>query len=296
MANLADIVVDETSESPAGNSERARQALTEVVTGEPTTGSEPPAGTTNVDPLDTELGGEAVPEKFRGKRLRDVLESYGNLESRLGTMSNELGVQRQLTDRLLDLKRNDDLKRNTPPVERKPTQVTASEILDKPAETLDRVLNEREAAITAEVNRRLAGIQMSIAEQNFRSKHPTFQATVNDPAFGEWLRASPIRLRAAAAANNGDWQIADELFSEYERGKSSTSTSTASVKQTDNLEAARKATLESSTGGGAEQGVKKAKTYSRADLMRLRIDDPEAYYDDTFQAEILQAYREGRVK
>lgn len=297
MATLADIVVDESAPL-AGNSDAARKALTEAITESASTESgtaERSASASNVDPLSTVLTGDHVPEKFRGKSLKDVIDSYGNLESRLGSMANELGTQRQLTDRLLDLKRNDDLRKNTPPAREKP-QVTASEILDKPAETLDRVLTEREEAITSEVNRRLASMQMSIAENTFKGRHPDFQQVVNDPAFGDWVRSSPIRLRAAAAANGGDWQIADELLSEFKNGRSRQAAAGSQSTATNvHLDAARQATLESSTGAGGSDGVRKGKTYRRADLMRLRIDDPEAYYDDAFQAEILRAYHEKRV-
>lgn len=301
MATLADIVVEDTAPL-AGNSEAARKALTEAITegagAESGTAKQSASISSGDDPLTTVLSGDAVPEKFRGKSLKDVIDSYGNLESRLGSMANELGTQRQLTDRLLDLKRNDDLRKNTPPTREKP-QVTASEILDKPAETLDRVLSQREEVITQEVNRRFAAMQMSIAESSFKGRHPDFQQVVNDPTFSEWVRSSPIRLRAAAAANGGDWQIADELLSEFKNGRKATSTASttqATNGGNDNLEQARRVTLESSTGGGGSDGVKKGKQYRRADLMKLRIEDPEAYYDDAFQSEILRAYHEGRVR
>lgn len=298
MANLADIVVDDTSTSSVGNSERARKALTEDVEGAGTeTETASPVVSGNESPLETVLAGDTVPEKFRGKKLTDVLESYSNLESRMGAMANDLGVQRQLTDRLLNLKRDDDLKRNTPPARQKP-EVTASELLDRPAETLDRVLTQREQSINEAVDRRLAQLQISQAEANFKRNHGDFQQIVNDPAFGDWLRKSPIRLRAAAAANSGDWTIADELFADYkaERGASASTRQTASSSSRQNLEAARSATLESSTGAQGSDGGKKGKIYSRADLMRLRIEDPEAYYDDDFQAKILKAHQEGRVR
>jgi hypothetical protein len=79
--------------------------------------------------------------------------------------------------------------------------------------------------------------------------------------------------------------------------QASTSTSKQSATNTStDLEAARKVSLETSSGAGGSDGIKKGKTYSRADLMRLRIEDPDSYYDDAFQAEILRAYNEGRVK
>ncbi len=299
MANLADVVIEDSSNaSTSGNSERARKALSEAVGEEgATTGdASQPTSDGSANALATVLSGDAVPEKFRGKTMKDVLDSYGNVESRLGSMANELGVQRQLTDRLLDLKRHADLDRNTPTGQRKaPVQVTAAEILDKPAETLDRVLSQRDEAITEEVNRQLAGVRMSIAEQAFRSKHSDFQTVVSDPSFAQWVQASPIRMRAVAGANAGDWQLATELLDEF-KGSVRTQSARQTAGAGENLEAARRATLESSTGGNGADGARKGKLYSRSDLMRLRIEDPDAYYDEGFQSEITRAYAEGRVR
>lgn len=300
MASFADIVTDDTgSATIPGNSETARKALTQAVT---STESQTSAARPNSDDksvIDAVLT-DGVPDKFKGKSVKDILESYSNLESRYGTMANDLGVQRQLTDRLLDLKRDGDLSKNgAQTATRQKLEVTAAEILDKPAETLDRVLAQREQGFTQQVDQRLQRIEMNIAEREFKTRHSDFQTVVNDPKFAAWVQSSPIRLRAAATANQGNWQIADELLSEFKssnRSHTTTSTTDSKTQTSADLEGARRATLESSGGGSSDGTAKKSGTiYKRTDLMRLRIEDPEAYYDEGFQAEILKAHHEKRV-
>lgn len=298
MANLADIVTDDSGSSISGNSETARKALTHAVTSTDaeTHSTESQGGGTKTF-LDTPLT-DGVPDKFRGKTVKDILDSYSNLESTHGRMANELGTQRQLTDRLLDLKRDGDLSKNGAAPVRQKLEVTAAEILDKPSETLDRVLTQREAQFTQAVDQRIQRLEMNQAESAFKQRHNDFQAVVTSNDFGDWVRSSPIRLRAAAAANQGNWQIADELLSEFKGSRTSSTDAapaTTRTTQTADLDGARKATLESSGGRSSDGAAKAGTVYKRTDLMRLRIEDPEAYYDEGFQNEILRAHAEKRV-
>lgn len=302
MTSLADVLVSD-DELP-GNLEATRTSLREAVTdsttaNDPTNQSATAAATTATT--------DDVPEKFRGKSAKEVVEMYQNLESRLGTMANDLGAQRQLTDRLLDLtrKRDTDLQRNTPPAERKPAlaPVTANDILDKPQETVERVVDARVSTVTEDVNTRLARAEAALAQTAFTLHHPDYTSVVNDPEFGEWVKGSAIRMRAAAAANQGNWQIADELLTDFKAGlrkPAASADGAAGNKQPSvDLEGARRATLETTGSAGGKTDGKSGegkKTYRRADLMRLRISDPEAYYDESFQNEILKAHSEGRVR
>lgn len=298
MANLADVIVDDAgSLDNAGNSEAARNALTEAVTSQQSDEVTSKTQNESTPPED-------VPDKFRGKSVKQIVDMYQNLESDRGRMANELGVQRQLTDRLLGLKREDDLRANGgSKTERpKPTPVTTNDLLDRPQETLDRVVNERVQGVQDELRQENAQLRAQLSRQRFESRHSDYQTTVQDPQFMEWVKASPLRLRAAAVANGGDWQVADELFTEYEQhgARRATSTQEESSKTVDNssnLDDARRASYTSS-GSNSNDGQAKpsGKVYKRADLMKLMIEDPEAYYDEAFQQEIMLAHYEKRVR
>lgn len=298
MATLADVIVDDVGSSElTGNSEAARKALTEAVTSSEQSQTQDQG--TQQQSVD-----DGLPVKLKGKSAKEIAEMYQNLESRLGSMANELGVQRQLTDRVLGLKREGDLRANGGNAERpKPTPVTTNDLLDRPQETIDKAVNERIQGPTDELREENRRLRAQMAQDRFETRHANYRETVSDPAFIQWVQASQIRLRAAAVANAGDWQVADELFTDYERqggqrqasgGQTETKSQTT---KSDNLEDARRASYTSSGSNSNDgQGKPAGKIYKRSDLIRLMVEDPETYYDETFQAEILRAHAEKRVR
>lgn len=241
---------------------------------------------------------DGLPEKFRGKSAKEIADMYMNLESVHGRTANDLGVQRKLTDRLLQLdaptKRETDLARNSP----QRVEVTSGELLDKPTETLERFNQAREQALVKPVTDRIDNLERRMAETRFVGKHPDFQTVAASPTFHAWVNQSPIRLRAVNAAQQGNFDIADELLTEYK------SIATKSVKEpteqdnseSKNLDNARNASLESGGSVTTANERKAGKVYRRADLIALRMNKPEVYYEEGFQEQILKAYSEGRVK
>lgn len=238
---------------------------------------------------------EALPPKLRGKSVQEIAEMYANLESSYGRMANDLGTQRKLTDRLLDLKREEDLSRNTPPSR---VEIKSQDLLENPTEVIDRAVQARVKALETESAQRLAQIEGQLAREKFVSKHADYNEIANDPQFVAWLQKSQYRLRAANAAYNGDWAAADELLTDYKEIKKTTSKPRQEeevIREDDNVAAARQAALESGSSPEAAS-AKAGKTYRRVDLMKLRTDNPDLYYDEDFQKEIIRAYAEKRVK
>lgn len=238
---------------------------------------------------------DTLPEKLRGKTREEIASMYVNLESINGRMANDLGAQRRLTDQFLELKRSQDLAGQKP----RP-QVKVDELLDKPTETLERFSAEREAALERQLNERLAALEGNIARTAFVQKHSDYEKIANDPAFVNWIQSSQYRMRAAHAAYQGDWNAADELLSEYksrQQGSTQTRGADAPQRPAPNLGAARAASLESSSAAGAGPNSKAdAPRFTRVELMELRLHNPDKYYDESFQREVLKAYAEGRVK
>lgn len=241
-----------------------------------------------------------IPEKLRGKSLAEVVSIYRNLESRYGTMANDLGVQRKLTDRLLDLKRDDDLSRNSPRTE--PVQIKSNELLDNPTEALDRFVSDRTAPLASETKARLDQIEHSLARTAFVQKHPDFQDIANDQGFVDWVVKSPYRAKAAQAAYGGDWAAADELLSEYKQVRTPVNTTQDDPTPdngngNDGVARAKRVALESGTSAdNTADTTTSGRVYRRADLIRLKLEQPEKYYDPDFQHEITLAYAQKRVK
>ena len=241
-----------------------------------------------------------LPPKLEGKSPEEIAEMYANLESAYGRMANDLGTQRKLTDRLLDLKRSDDLQQNSP-AQAPEVKVSGSELLENPKDVLDRYFDTRLAQIEQNNAKRMESVETSMAEQQFNLHYGAEAATVgNDPVFAQFVQATPLRTDLAQRAANGDYEAANALMAEWMGTKPLLQQSTSAPAQDDAnnqdnsaLEEARQAQLESGASG---TGTASGKIYSRAQLIELRITKPHMYSDPAFQAEIMKAYQEGRVK
>lgn len=280
----------------AGNLDRVSKSISAEIAGDVASAAEKQ----NQHQSANQAGGEddedsLLPARMRGKTRAEIAEMYANLESANGRMANELGTQRQLTDRLLDLKRTTDLAGNDPAV--KPAKITREEILaDDPTPSIERIIDARLGPLVKALDQRLGQVDANTAQAQFNSRHADANAIAADPKFAKWLSESPLRLRAAQSAKSGDWAVADDLLTEYKTATRQTKQPVQDNSEVD-LEAARAAGFESGSSNSLEQGGnRKGKIYNRNDLIKLRMDDPETYYSDDFQAVILKAYHEKRVK
>lgn len=294
MAN--DGIVDTANN--AGDLSTLVNDLQEATANQPAPDGDPATQTTETS---TDSRPDWIDEKFWTGDVSESAskqhQSYLNLQTAYGRMANDLGNQRKLTDRLLDLKRDTDLNRNTP----EPVQVEGADLLDKPNETLDRFLEPRLKETTQQLQDRLAGIEAALAQQAFVSQHPDYNEIANDPQFGNWANATPYRAAAAQRAISGDYDAANELLTEYklqrQTGNQQASNADAgnvgNAPSGDDVNGARAASLESTASG---QSTASGKVYSRSDLIRLKLEQPAVYEDLKFQDEIMRAYAEGRVK
>lgn len=253
----------------------------------------------NVEGESGDAGDESqdfLPAKLRGKSLRELADMYQNLESLNGRMANETGQLRSLTDRLLDLKRTTDLGNNGAAQPTK-VEITSADILERPTEALERFASARETALETRLDARLARLETATVEANLLNKHPDVEAVAASKEFVQWVQQSPTRMRAANAAKAGDAGAADDLLTEFKATARKAGGKGKQPVQDENLDAARAASLETGNGNSLDTGSKKSgKVYRRADLIKLRIEKPDLYDSDDFQAEIMAAYAEGRVK
>jgi hypothetical protein len=93
-----------------------------------------------------------------------------------------------------------------------------------------------------------------------------------------------------AAANNYDFDAADELLSVWKERKQVADATVKAEKQ-DRERVLKSATA--TTAKGSDEAPSK-KIYRRADIIKLMQTDPDRY--DALQPEIMSAYREGRVR
>ncbi len=238
--------------------------------------------------------GDDVPVKLRGKSRSEIIEYYRNLESAYGRQANDLGTQRAMTDRILNLKRESDLSGNPPREQR--VEIKTQDLLDNPTEAIDRAVEARLKAKEEADRKAMAEHETAMARDRFLQRHSDYDTVANDPEFVAWLQKSQYRLRAANNARLGDWTAADDLLSEFKERKATPAPKKEDTVNDSSVDAARKAALESGNSSSDSASKKGGKIYRRADLMRLQVEKPEIYRDEAFQAEILKAYAEKRVR
>ena len=127
-------------------------------------------------------------------------------------------------------------------------------------------------------------------QQKLAAEHPDFGQIAQDPEFVNWVKSSPVRLGLYAKADGEyDYDSAHELLSTYKalRGVKTKQTSDAG-------EATRKSNLKAASVDVGGTGESTKRVYRRADLIRLKMTDPNRY--EALSDEIMQAYAEGRVK
>lgn len=222
----------------------------------------------------------AVPEKFSGKSLEDVVNSYSELEKELGRKSNEIGELRKLTDQLMGLQ----LESKKPDPQEEPV-----DFFDDPKKAVEQTVNPRIQRLENELmqERRVRALS------EFQSKHPDYHEIGGSREFQEWVAKSNFRMEAFKRANNDDspdFNAADDLLTEYKERKKLIESSTAQEEE----KVKRQRDLKVATGESNSSAGSSRKVYRRADLIRLRMENPSKY--EAMHDDILLAYQQGRVK
>ena len=230
---------------------------------------------------------EELPEKYRGKSAMDIAKMHQEAEKLIGRQANEVHEVRSLADQLLKQQLDSKAK------EAKPIEESLEEdFFADPASAVNRQVEKHPAVLEA----RQAALEMKRMKtaQQLSSKHPDFATIASDSGFQDWVKASAIRLNLFARADaEFDFESADELLSTYKELKQikqqTQNVQSANVESKAQEQAMKAATVD--VGGAGESS---RKVYRRADLIKLRMTDPERYMQ--LSDEIMDAYATGRVK
>jgi len=231
---------------------------------------------TSVEPISND-----IPDKYRGKELSDIIKMHQEAEKLIGKQAQEVGEVRKLADELI----KQNLAGKPQPIKEEEPEV---DFFENPQAAVRKTVDNHPDVLAA----RQAGQEFKKMQiqQKLASEHPDFTQIVQDPDFANWVKSSPIRIGLYAKADGEfDYDSANELLSTYKQLKG------VKAKQTNEAgETQRKSNLKAATvdvGGSGESGKR---VYRRADLIRLKMTDPNRY--DALSEEIMQAYQEGRVK
>jgi hypothetical protein len=247
-----------------------------------------------------------VPAELKGKSPAELARMYREAQQVIGRQGDELGKLREAADVYIRA----NLKSRAEP-QKKVEEVKAPDDVDfftDPKKAMEIAIANHPSI------RELTGKAKEIAtaqilahretmQEKFNAMHPDATEIVQNPNFKTWIAASPIRKAMIVRANDHyDLTAANELFSTWKELESLRAAKPAAepTKQTPKTVTKPVAGREAArvpTGGNASPRDAKqvdGKIYRRADVIRLKIEDPDRY--DAMADELTKAYAEGRVR
>jgi hypothetical protein len=274
---VAELIESQQEEFEAADITQQETQQEEVVAEEPQVEQEEPRAE------------EDVPPKYRGKSAAEIARMHMEAEKLIGRQAQEVGEVRKLADELIKRQLESKKQEEVPA-----TKEDEIDFFEDPKKAVKQAV-ETHPAIQQAKQQALELKQMQTINR-LREDFPDFPQTINDPAFAEWVKGSPVRLQLYANADaNADYDSAAELLNTWNLIKPKAVETKAPAPATE-VKAAQKAAVKAATVdvGSNANGNTTSKIYRRADLIRLQLEDPDRYYQ--LQDEIMAAYSEGRVK
>jgi hypothetical protein len=231
-----------------------------------------------------------MPEKYKNKSLDEIVRMHQEAEKLIGRQAQEVGEVRKLADSLL--RQQLETKHD-----KQPEPAQEIDWFDDPQKAINQALESN--PVLRQLQEQQVVQAQRAALDSIEKTHPDFVSVAQSEDFQQWIASSRARQRLYADANNYDVDSALELLDNYKslRGlrqqKEETSKAAdEALKKTDSegrSKALKAAAVQQ--GGTGETGKP---VYRRADLIRLRMQDPNRY--ESMADEILNAYAEGRVR
>ena len=255
----------------------------------------PVPSTTSVDNTEvvdnSEPEVEELPEKYKGKSASQIAKMHQEAEKLIGRQANEVHEVRSLADQLLKQQLDSNKRVQQEPIE----ESQDDDFFADPKQAVNRQVEKHPAVIEA----RQAALEMKKMKtaQQLSAKHPDFVTIASDAGFQDWVKGSAIRLNLFAKADaEYDFDSADELLSTYKEIKQIKAQQVVQqTAQSNEVEAnAQKTAMRAATVDVGGTGETSRKVYRRADLIKLRMTDPDRY--EQMSDEIMDAYATGRVK
>ena len=231
-----------------------------------------------------------IPEKYKNKSLDEIVRMHQEAEKLIGRQAQEVGEVRKLADSLL--KQQLEAKHD-----KQPEPAQEIDWFEDPQKAINQALESN--PVLKQLQEQQAVQAQRAALDVIEKSHPDFVSVAQSEDFQQWVAGSKVRQRLYNDANNYDADSALELLDNYKslRGLKQQKEETSkaadeALKKTDSegrSKALKAAAVQQ--GGTGETGKP---VYRRADLIRLRMQDPNRY--ESMADEILNAYAEGRVR
>ena len=226
----------------------------------------------------------ALPEKYHGKSVEELVQMHQELEKFSGKQSTEVGELRKVVDNYIQTQ----LSEQQAPQQQQQEDDDVDFFVD-PQNAVNRAIDNHPKIKEAQAYTQQAKQQATLSQ--LKSNHPEMESILKDPKFAEWIKGSKVRTQLFVQADQAyDYDAAHELFSLW-KDRNQVVQQTAQAER-----AARKSQVKSANTGnarGTAEGSRR-KVYRRADIIKLMRTDPERY--QSMSDELLKAYSEGRVR
>ena len=222
-----------------------------------------------------------MPDKYRDKSLDDIIKMHQEAEKLIGKQAQEVGEVRKLADELI---KNNLVGGKQQTIEVEPE----IDFFEDPKRAMQRTVDNHPDVLAGR-NAAIEFKKMQIQNQ-LNQDHPDYKQVVNDAEFIDWVKSSNVRIGLYTKANaDFDYDSANELISTFKQLRG------VKMRQTEqDGESTRKQNLNSAMVDTGGTGESSRKVYRRADLIRLKMNDPARY--EALSDEIMAAYAENRVK
>lgn len=262
MARVLDDVLEDTTQTDSIDDMEAKLAQTDDQDPEP-------------KPEDD------LPEKYKGKSVKDIIAMHQEAEKLIGKQGSEVGELRKVVDDFIKTQTSKDLKT------KEEEQIDDLDFFSDPKSTIEKAIDNhpsvKEAKTAAKELKRVETVT------RIEKEFPDVAEIVQDAQFIEWIKGSKVRTELFVKAETEyDFDSAKELLSTWKEKKelSKRAVETSKADRELQLKAADVSTP------NASESVSKKK-YRRSDIIKLMQTDPDRY--DALAEEIMLAYREGRV-
>lgn len=222
-----------------------------------------------------------LPEKYRDKSLDEIVKMHQEAEKLIGKQAQEVGEVRKLADELI----RQNLGSKQQPIKQDEPEI---DFFEDPKKAVQRTVDSHPDIVA--VRQATLELKRTQIQQKLAQEHPDFGDIAKDQDFANWVKSSPVRIELFKRADaEFDYDSANELLSTYKqlRGVKKQQSEASN-------EATRKQSLKAVGVDVGGSGESSRKVYRRADLIRLKMQDPNRY--DALSDEIMQAYAEGRVR
>jgi hypothetical protein len=232
-----------------------------------------------------------VPEKYKGKSLDEIVRMHQEAEKLIGRQAQEVGESRKLLDQFI--KQQLEQKHDT----QQPVKAQEIDWFEDPAKAVNQAVENN--PILKQLQEQQAQQAQLVALQTIEKAHPDYLEIAQSEDFAQWVQGSKVRMGIFAKANNYDVDSALELLETYKSLRNVKTQKAEQVKAAD--ESLKKTEADNRSKALKTAAVQEGGTgesskpvYRRADLIRLRMQDPQRY--ESMADDILAAYNEGRVR